>query len=55
VLALLLEQTMKIKLYPEGFDPLVAWGVCDADHQRLGVVWTPEDTNDMLKLVELAV
>lgn len=35
---------MKIKIFPKGFDPMVASGPPDRSILRLGITWTPEDT-----------
>jgi len=43
---------MKYKMFPEGYDPLVALGPCSPDYAALGCHWTPEDTKRMRELAK---
>ena len=40
------------KIYPKGYDPMVAHGPVTEDVKRLGCNWTPEDTAKQQELQE---
>jgi len=45
---------MKIKIYPEGYDPRVANGPPTELEIGMDITWTPEDTKNMLLLEKKA-
>jgi hypothetical protein len=41
---------MKYILYPIGFDPVVACGPPGEDYLKMGIGWTPEETQESQEL-----
>ncbi len=41
---------MKYLIYPKGYDPVVASGPVTQDYLRMGIVWSPEETEKMQAL-----
>jgi hypothetical protein len=50
----MIEILKKYKIYPSGYNPMMEMGPPSDDTIRLGINWTPEDTQKVKELKEQA-